>query len=109
MCSVCICVCAFFAGRHLALHPTQALGRLGPAATLPRSAPTPANPPSTALSAAAALGRQECACLCVYLTKPGCLFCTNAIKKKQKTKQSNCPPASARHVYLVFSIPQSPE
>lgn len=43
-------------GLHLALHPTQALGRLIPAAALPHSAPTLATPPSGAPSVEADLG-----------------------------------------------------
>lgn len=43
-------------GLHLALHPTQALGRLAPAATPPPSAPTPATLPSIVPSVAAAPG-----------------------------------------------------
>lgn len=78
-----------FAGRRHALHPTQVLGRLVPVAALRRSAPTPATPPSVALSAAAALGIQDCVCLCVYLslylTTPGCFICTNAAKKHSQT------------------------
>lgn len=49
------------AGLHPALHPTQALGHLILAAAPLHSAPTPATPPSTAPSAAAALGTQNCA------------------------------------------------
>lgn len=58
-------------GLHLALHPTQALGRLIPAAALPHSAPTLATPPSGAPSVEAALGNQErvvCMYLCVCIS-----------------------------------------
>lgn len=43
-------------GLHLALHPTQVLGRLVLIVAPPRSVPTPATHPSAALSVAAALG-----------------------------------------------------
>lgn len=58
--SVCVCV----AGLHLALHPTQVLGRLVLIVAPPRSVPTPATHPSAALSVAAALGK-HLVCVCV--------------------------------------------
>lgn len=49
------CVC--FAGHHRAPRPTRAQGRLAPVAAPRPSARSPATPPSTARSAAAAPGQ----------------------------------------------------
>lgn len=53
-CLIALHVCV--TGLRLTLHPTQALGRLVPAAARLRSAPTLATRPNTALSLAVALG-----------------------------------------------------
>lgn len=57
MCSVCV------ADLRLALHPTQAPAHLVPAVAHPHSARTPATPPNTAPSVAAAQGTQVCVCV----------------------------------------------